>query len=442
MYVSGFLFFISKAGATPEQMEEKMHKKKLLMNVMAACFALILLTTGTALAEKTLKVGVLGPFTGPSAKTGAEFKASVEMAMEKIHSTVGDYKIKIVWIDSQSDPAKATSAYAEAVERKGIDCAIHNWHSSVAVAVMDVAAKYKIPHWFGFGATEVVNEKWKAEPAKYNYWGGKGWPIPAKLALGYVECLENAIAAGKFKPKAKTVAIYGEDSDWGRSLGGALKGFFEDKGWKIVSEDYFPLTQTDFYPLLGKYRKQKVAVLAGTSTAAPNITAFVKQAREVGLKSVIIADGLGWMGDWYKMVGAASNGVLDMIPQLTTEEAQQWATDTKAKYGFKPSPSAGGLSYDGTNMFIKILKRTIEKYGKLDKETIHKCIVEEVQTGKLTYGKADGALIMNEYRYTSASVPDPVVAKDGYYFPVIQYTDGKGSIVFPDDWKEKDFQAQ
>ena len=418
-----------------------MRGKKLIVSIVMACFALTLFS-GTALAAKTLKVGVLGPFTGPSAKNGAEFKASVEMAMEKINYTVGDYKIEIVWIDSQSDPAKAASAYAEAVERKGIDCAMQNWHSSVAVAVMDVAAQYKIPHWFGFGATEVVNQKWKADPEKYNYWGGKGWPVPAKLALGYVECLENAIANGSYKPASKTVAIYGEDSDWGRSLGGALKGFFQDKGWKIVSEDYFPLTQTDFYPLLGKYRKEKVAVLAGTSTAAPTMTAFVKQAGEVGLKSVIIADGLGWMGDWYTMAGPASNGVLDMIPQLTTKEAQQWAADIKAKFGFNPSPSAGGLCYDGSNMFIKILNRTLEKYGKLDKETIHKVIVDEVQTGKLTFSKADGALIMNEYRYTADSVPDPVVAKDAYYFPVIQYTNGKGDIVFPDDWKVKDFQAK
>jgi branched-chain amino acid transport system substrate-binding protein len=74
--------------------------------------------------------------------------------------------------------------------------------------------------------------------------------------------------------------------------------------------------------------------------------------------------------------------------------------------------------------------------------TIHKTFVEEVQTGKLTFGKADGALIMNEYRYNADSVPDPVVAKDGYYFPVIQYTNGKGEIVFPDDWKVKNFQAK
>ena len=49
---------------------------------------------------------------------------------------------------------------------------------------------------------------------------------------------------------------------------------------------------------------------------------------------------------------------------------------------------------------------------------------------------------MNEYRYTPETVPDPVVAKDGYYFPVIQYTNGKGDIVFPDDWKAEAFMAK
>jgi len=407
--------------------------------ILIGTLAFALLAAPATAAEKLLKVGVLGPFTGPSAKNGAEFKASVEMAMEKISYKIGDYKIELVWIDSQSDPAKAASAYAEAVERMGIECAMQNWHSSVAVAAMDVAAQYKIPHWFGFGATEVVNEKWRSDPAKYSYWGGKGWPVPAKMAVGYVECLANAVEKGLWKPANKKVAVYGEDSDWGRSLGGALKKMFADKGWEIVSEDYFPITQTDFYPLLSKYKSADVSVLAGTSTAAPTMTSFVKQASEVGLKSVIIADGLGWMGDWYKMAGPGSNGVLDMIPQLTTPEAQKWAKDIQAKYGFNPSPSAGGLCYDGTNMFIKILNRTLEKYGEINKENIHKIFVEEVQTGKLTFSKADGALIMNEYRYTAESVPDPVVGKDAYYFPVIQYAEGKGAIVYPEDWKEKDF---
>lgn len=411
------------------------------MFVLSLC--LFLLLGGQALgADKVLKIGILGPFTGPSAKTGSEFKGSVEMALEKIQGKVGDYKIEPVWVDSQSDPAKATSAYAEACERLGIQAGVINWHSSVAVAVMDVAAQYKVPHIFGFGATEVVNEKFRSNPEKYSYWSAKGWPVPAKLMAGYAEAVNNAVEKGIFKPEQKVLAVACEDTDWGHSAGEAMAKEFEKKGWKVGSKDFFPITQTDFYPLLSKYKKMGVSVLLSTSTAAPVTTAFIKQTREVGLNALVVIDGLGWSGDWYKMAGAASDFVLDMIPQLTTKAAQDWAKDFEARYKMKPSPSAGGLSYDGINFFIKILKRTMEKYGKLDKETIHKVIVEEVNTGKLTFSKADGAIIMNEYRYTADSTPDPVVARDGYFFPVIQYKEGKGDIVYPADWATRELQVK
>ncbi|MGW8188257.1 MAG: ABC transporter substrate-binding protein [Desulfobacterales bacterium] len=417
-----------------------MRAKKLIVSIVVACFALSLFTA-TAMAEQVLKVGIIGPFTGPSAKTGEEFKGSVTMAFEKVNNMVGDYKLEPVWIDSQSDPAKVASAYAEACERIGIQGGVLNWHSSTAVAAMDVAAQYKVPHMFGFGATEVVNEKWRSDPEKYSYWGGKGWPIPAKLMSGYAESIDNAVKSGIFKPKKKALAIACEDTDWGHSAGEAIEKEFKAKGWEVVEKDYFPITQTDFYPLLGKYRKKDVSVLFSTSTAAPVTSAFIKQTREVGLKSLIIIDGLGWSGDWYQMAGAASDGVLDMIPQLTTKEAKDWAVEFEKRFGMKPSPSAGGLSYDGANFFVKLLKRTLEKYGKLDKETIHKVMVEEMNTGKLTYSKADGAIIMNEYRYNMETMPDPVVAPDAYFFPVIQYKGGVGKIVYPTDWAEAEFVA-
>jgi branched-chain amino acid transport system substrate-binding protein len=255
-----------------------------------------------------------------------------------------------------------------------------------------------------------------------------------------VECLNSAVEKGLFKPAAKKVAIYGEETDWGRSVGASFKKEFGNTGWEIVSEDYFPLTQTDFYPLLSKYKRAGVSVICGSSTAAASISAFIKQASEVQLNAVIIADGLGWVGNWFDMTGPSSNYVLDMIPQLTTPEAKEWAEIKKKKYGFSPSPSSSGLSYDGTNLLIKVLKRTLEKHNKLDKEVIHSVIKDELYTGKLTFTSEDGALIMNEFRYNDKTMPDPVIARDGYYFPVIQYMDGKGSIVFPDDWKSKNIE--
>lgn len=410
--------------------------------LLGCCLAAsVAASAGAFAAEKVFRLGVQAPLTGPAAQTGREFKGSVEMAFEKVKYRLGDYRVELVWIDCQSDPAKAVSAYAEAVERGGIQAAILNWHSSVAVALMDVAAQYKVPHFFPFGSTELVNQKYRSNPKKYDYWGGKGWPVPAKLMVSYADCLDDAVKRGLWKPRNRLAAVYGEDTDWGRGAGAALRREFEKRGWRVASEDYFPTTQTDFYPLLGKYRKAGAAVVAGTTTSVPAMTAFVKQADEVGLGAALVADGLGWMGDWYKLTGAASNGVLDQIPQLSSAPARAWAEAVRKRYGYTPSPSAGGLAYDFTNFFIKAANRCLAKYGKLDRESLHRILVDEIDTGKLTYSAADGALVMREYKYTAQTMPDPVVGPAAYAFPVVQYLDGRGAVVYPPSGKERDLRA-
>ena len=410
--------------------------------VMLTVIAALCMFAATGMAaDKVLKVGVMGPFTGPSAKSGKEFKDSVTMALEKVGGKVGDYKIEVVWVDSQSDPAKATNAFAEACERKGIQAGSLNWHSSVAAACMDMAAQYKVPWFFAMGAAEIVNKKWRDNPKKYNYWGGKGWPTPSKLDAGIVDFLEAMIKDGKFKPKAKKAAIFGEDTDWGRNSGTAVKAALKKAGWEIASEDYFALTQTDFYPLISKWKKAGVTFVGGTTTSAASMTNLVKQYGEVGMKkqALMFANGLAWVGDWYKLVGTASDGVVDMQAQWASAAAKKFAADKKKKFGYEPSAPASGLSYDGFNFFLKLLKRTLEKEGKLNAKTIHKIMVEEVNTGKLTYTAKDGAILMKEYKYTAKTMPDAVVGPDYYFFPVVQYSGGKGNAVFPASMKTKDF---
>ena len=57
-------------------------------------------------------------------------------SLENINYQVGDYQIELVWVDSQSDPEKATRAYEEAIVQDGIQAGVLNWHSSVAVSAM------------------------------------------------------------------------------------------------------------------------------------------------------------------------------------------------------------------------------------------------------------------------------------------------------------------
>jgi branched-chain amino acid transport system substrate-binding protein len=382
-------------------------------------------------ATEVFKLGILGPFSGPNARTGEEFKASATMAFDELDWQIGKYKIEPVWIDSQSDPAKAAQAYEQAVVQEGIQAGILNWHSSVAVSCMEVTAKHKVPHFFGFGATEVVNETFASDPEKYDYWNYKGWPTPRKLSISYVQALEDAIEQGIWAPEAKTVAIYGEDTDWGRSFGGAIQKQLEDAGWETVAEEYFAIDQTEFYPLLNKAVDLNPAVIVGTSTAPPSFSAFIKQADEIGLSGLVIADGLGWVGEWYDLTGASSDYVIDQIPGWATEKGREYAVAFEERWGMSPSPSSGGLSYDGTNFFIAVARQVYEEYGELSSESLHEWANENLQTGKWSY--TDG-IVMTEYKFMPDTVPDPIVGKGYYIFPVLQYFDGEGKVIYPPEW--------
>jgi branched-chain amino acid transport system substrate-binding protein len=267
----------------------------------------------------------------------------------------------------------------------------------------------------------------------------KGWPTPKKLSISYVQALEDAIAEGLWTPAEKTVAIYGEDTDWGRSFGNAIKEQLEAVGWTTVAEEFFAIDQTEFYPLLNKFVDLNPALVAGTSTAAPAFSAFIKQADEVGLQSLIIADGLGWFGEWYDLTGSSSNYVIDQIPGWATAEGQAFAEEFEAEQGFPPSPSAAGLSYDGTSFFIAVAQATYAEYDELSSDAIYNFVKDNIWTGEWTY--TDG-IVMNEYKTTMDDVPDPVVGKGYYIFPVLQYFDGEGKVIYPPDWAVQELEPK
>jgi branched-chain amino acid transport system substrate-binding protein len=384
----------------------------------------------SAAATETINIGIGGPFTGPSALTGTEMKNAAQMAFDAINWQVGKYKINPVYVDDQADPAKGTAALEQAIVGQKLTAGILNWNSSVSVAEMELTAKYKIPWFFGMGAAGTVNAKFTGDQAKYGYWTSKGWPDPVKLTTAYVGAINDAIAAGTYTPASKVVAIYGEDTDWGRSFGAGLKHDFTASGWTIKYEDYFPQAQTDFSALMSRYKSDNVPVIAGTSTAAASITAFIKASQDAGIKALIVADGLGWFGDWYKMTGSASDGVLDSVPGFATDKAKAFEAAYKTKYGSDPSAAAAGLSYDWSNYFIKLLQATLADQGSLTSETIYKEAQDKLWTGQLTF--TDG-IIMSSYDFNASSLPDPVVGKGHYIFPVTQYKGGQRNVIWPAD---------
>jgi len=407
-------------------------RKRLLTAV--AVVVVLSLTFGTvSLAqnppEKVFKLGVVADITGVAARTGIEQKNAIQMYFDEIGNKIGDYKIELVWVDTQADADKAARAYEEAIVRDKIQAGLNNFYSSVAIVCMDIAAKYKIPHFTGSAESKTIWDKVRSNPDKYGYWLGKTWPIPEHLvAPAYLEALNEVV-----KPENRTIAVLSDDGEGPSAVRAAVGEAFTAGGWKVVADEFFGMQETEFYPLISKLKSLNPAAVFIVTTGAPNIAAFVKQSRELGLPSFLIAHGLGWIGEWYSLTGDASDYVLDEIPQWTTPKAKDFVKRYKERFNQDPSASSAGLAYDYAGIFNQVAKRAIEKYGELTSDTLYKVGREELWPGKLTY--KDG-ILMKEYKYTDATYPDAVVGKDNFIFPVIQYFTGTGKIVWPGEWAD------
>ena len=393
-------------------------------------------------AQKTFKLGVLAPFTGGAAKTGSEMKDGVKLAMKGIDYKIGDYQIELVYMDDQSDPAKGTNAYSEAIERKGVQAGILNWNTAVTVAIQKMLVRYRIPHFFCMGAGSAGNQTWQSLAPEDRYLIMKGWSVPQKLVKGYAPCINDAIDKGRWSPKKKLLGLWGEDTDYGRSIiADGIKKYMTAEGWEVFTEEYFPYAKTEFYAFLNKNKNAGVTLLAGSTGSLPSVSGILKQGHEIGFKGMKIVDGLGYFGNWYQMTGPAADGVLDMQPRIATPEQKAWVKKFKAEYGYDPSPSAAGMSYDYTNFFVKIAKRAIEKYGELSSETLTKVGREEIWTGELKYGRDEGALMHARYGTDAESRPDPTIGEEDFAFPVIQYKKGTGYIVYPYELSEMEIMV-
>jgi branched-chain amino acid transport system substrate-binding protein len=90
-------------------------------------------------------------------------------------------------------------------------------------------------------------------------------------------------------------------------------------------------------------------------------------------------------------------------------------------------------------MFIQIAQQALDQYGALSSATIYDWARENLQTGRWSF--TDG-VVMQEYKYTPETLPDPVVGEGYYMFPVRQYFGGEGKIIFPPQWAERKLRSR
>lgn len=421
--------------------------KRSISIVMALSMAISLLATGCSGAEssdtniassegsddKVLKVAVGCSLTGTSAKAGEGFEIATEMALEDIDYKIGDYTIEPIYVDLTDDPEKGALALEQAIVRDGAEVAMQGWLTTVSMSSMDVAAKYQIPYLFNYGAGASLDEKWLEDPEYYSYYVGKTYPTSDFIAEEYRDLIVQAFDAGQLTGEKK-LAIYGEDSDWGRSLGGFLEEAFTEAGFEVVYNEYFTSGTTDFYAILSKIKDSGATVVAGAPNTVSSAAAFLKQAKEINLDATIIAHGLNEYPEWKELCGDAAEGSISQMQVYTDERGEEFEARFLEKAGYEATIGCEGIAYDCAKCTFEALQACYDMYGVLDTETIYKFATEEIQTGNWAY---EDSLTQASYKWEEGRL-SPVIGEDAFYNPLAQVQDGEYKIIFPASSAEAD----
>jgi len=241
---------------------------------LAAAAAAMAFGIGMVHAQQgPIVIGVSTPKTGPLA-TASEWEMwGVELAVEEINAAGGllGRKVETMVLDNKCNPSEAVNVANKLVEAKVV--AIEGAHcSSPHLATMKIIADARIPMVTGIASNPQITEL--AGPGRNEY--------AFRISPGDAVMMEALGSYIKDKKLFKSVAIVGEDTDFGRGGADAFKTVAAKQGVEIVSTDFHPQGALDFTSILTRLQQRKPDGIATFQTSTDAIN-FLRQAMQIGL---------------------------------------------------------------------------------------------------------------------------------------------------------------
>ncbi len=314
---------------------------------------LILVITSIALIlgcakEKEIKIGVITPLTGEGATYGEDTKRGVDLAVEEINKKGGiDGKmITVIYEDDQIDPETGTKAIQKLISINKVPVIIGAFGSSVSLAIAPIAEKNRVVLFSASSTADALKDA-----GDYFFRN-----VPPNSAQG-----KSAAEFAIDKLKVKTAAILYMNNDYGVSLTKAFENFFLQRGGTIVITENYNPGDRDFRTQLSKIKdKQPDIVFYPGHYQESGI--ILKQARELGIKSVFIGGDGSYSPELIKIAGGAAEGsyytLMAMGYGIADEEIKRFTNSFNTKYSLEPDVYSA-YAYDA----LKIIAEAIQRGG-------------------------------------------------------------------------------
>jgi branched-chain amino acid transport system substrate-binding protein len=231
-----------------------------------------------AVADDTIKVGVVAASSGPFAQYGKQIAAGIKTYM-KIHGdTVAGKKVEVIYRDSTGAPEVAKRVAQELVVRDKVDFLAGFVLTPEALAVADVATQSKKPMIVMNAAASVITTK---------------SPYVVRVSMTLPQVTEPL---AKWAAKNGIKKVYTLVSDYapGIDAENAFKAAFTGAGGQIVDSVRVPLKNPEFAPYVQRIKDAKPDAAFVFLPAGAQGIAFMKSFTERGLAQAgikVIATG-------------------------------------------------------------------------------------------------------------------------------------------------------
>ena len=333
-----------------------------MRNAMRAIVVLLGLgLSGPACAQYIL-IGVSTPVTGPAAVASEWERWGIDLAVEEINGAGGvlGRKIETIILDNKCNPSEAVNVANKLVEAKVV--AIIGSHcSSAHLAAMPIIKEAKVPMITGIASNPQITDQSGV--------GGNDWAFrinPSDKAM--MDALGAYLGDKKI---FKTVAIVGEDTDFGRGGAAAFQAVAEKAGINIISSDFHPQNVPDYTSILTRLQQRHPDAIATFQLGGDSLN-FLRNAMQMGVRipytgrvelggrnlQIIEAGGMeGSISAWTYSheIGAPQN--------------QAFVAKIKAKYNSVPYLQTWG-SYD----CMRIIAQAIVLAGDVDPTKVRDAI--------------------------------------------------------------------
>jgi branched-chain amino acid transport system substrate-binding protein len=117
-------------------------RRQLVAAALAACASV-----SPAVAQETLKLGLVAAMSGQSAKSGEAIVRGLSIAIDEINAAGGvlGKKLELVVRDDESNPAKGVVAARELMQRERVVAMFGGLDTPVSLAIVPFANQSKVP---------------------------------------------------------------------------------------------------------------------------------------------------------------------------------------------------------------------------------------------------------------------------------------------------------